>query len=128
MKHKIRNYFCGAIVGFINGFFASGGGIVAVLVLKRYMKLDETKAHSTAISVILPLTLCGIFVYGSGGYADVNMIIKTSIGGIIGAVIGAKLLKKSVVRDLALSFFCALRVDFFLILTYGGVVEDYSMR
>ena len=41
MMHKIRNYFCGAIVGFINGFFASGGGIVAVLALKRYMKLDE---------------------------------------------------------------------------------------
>ena len=91
---KIRNYFCGAVVGFINGFFASGGGIVAVLALKRYMKLDETKAHATAISVILPLTLCGIFVYGSGGYADTDMIIKTSIGGIAGAVMGAKLLKK----------------------------------
>ena len=91
---KVKNYFVGAIVGFINGFFASGGGIVAVLALKRYMKLDETRAHATAISVILPLTLCGIFVYGSSGYADINMIIKTASGGIIGAVIGAKALKR----------------------------------
>ena len=91
---KISNYFCGAVVGFINGFFASGGGIVAVLALKRYMKLDETKAHATAISVILPLTVCGAFVYGGNGYADTDMIIKTAIGGSIGAVSGAKLLKK----------------------------------
>ena len=94
MKSTLKKCFTGAIVGFINGFFASGGGIVAVLSLKKGLKIEEKKAHATAILIILPLTISSILVYGGGGYLDLPLVLKCSAGGIAGAFIGAKLLAR----------------------------------
>lgn len=94
MRNAFKKYAWGLIIGFINGFFASGGGIIAVLVLKNIFKIEEKKAHATAISIILPLSVASIFVYGAGGFFDLPLVIKSSAGGIIGALVGAKLLSK----------------------------------
>lgn len=91
---KIKKLLFGAIIGLVNGFFSSGGGIIAVLVLKKLLNLDEKKAHATAIAVILPLTICSLFVYHSFGYTNLRLTFLCSIGGIAGAFIGAKLLTK----------------------------------
>ncbi len=91
---KFKNYLSGALVGFINGFFASGGGIIAVLILKRLLNLDEKKAHATAIAIILPLTISSLLVYHKFGFTSLKLTFLTSIGGIVGALIGAKLLSK----------------------------------
>ena len=84
----------GIPIGFINGFFASGGGIVAVLVLQRFFSLEEKKAHATSIMIILPLTVAGVFVYTMAGFSDVPVILKAATGATVGALIGAKLLSK----------------------------------
>lgn len=76
----------------VNGFLASGGGIVAVLVLERALGTETKKAHATALAIILPLSLASVVVYGIGGYIDWPLIIKSAIGGTFGAVVGAKLL------------------------------------
>lgn len=91
---KAKRLFMGSVIGFVNGFFASGGGIVAVLALERLVSLEEKKAHATAIFVILPMTLLSIFVYHRGGYGSLESVFKASLGGILGAVLGAKLLSK----------------------------------
>ena len=101
---KLKKFFIGSLVGFINGFFASGGGIVAVLSLKKFMKLEEKKAHATAIAVILPLSLASIVVYTHGGFGNFPYIVKASIGGIIGAFVGAKLLNKLKKEYISLGF------------------------
>ena len=101
---KIKKFFIGSLVGFINGFFASGGGIVAVLSLKKFMKLEEKKAHATAIAIILPLSLASIVVYTHGGFGDFSYIVKASIVGVIGALIGAKLLNKLRKEYISLGF------------------------
>ncbi len=84
----------GALIGAINGFFASGGGIAAVLILEKFMRLEAKKAHATAIAIILPLSLASLIVYGVKGYIDWPLIIKASVGGTVGAVVGARLLNK----------------------------------
>ncbi len=91
---KKKALFWGVIVGFLNGFFASGGGIVAVLILKNFFKIDETKSHATSLAIILPLTVAGLIVYTTGGYADMPVIIKTAAGASVGALLGATLLSK----------------------------------
>lgn len=91
---KKQGLLWGSLVGFLNGFFASGGGIVAVLILKKFFSLEEKKAHATSISIILPLTLAGVFVYTGGGYSDVPVIIKASAGASVGALVGALVLSK----------------------------------
>ena len=101
---RARDYAVGAAVGFINGFFASGGGIVAVLALKRFLKVEEKKAHATAIAVILPLTIAGMLVYSRAGFADFKMILKNAAGGVLGAGVGAKLLTRLPVKYIRAGF------------------------
>ena len=56
--------------------------------------MEEHKAHSTAIAVILPLSLASIFIYFKGIDVDYKSVIIVSLGGVIGGFIGAKYLKK----------------------------------
>ena len=91
---KKRGLLWGIPVGITNGFFASGGGIIAVLILKKFFSLEEKKAHATSIMIILPLTLCGLFVYTLAGFSDFPVIIKAAVGAAIGSLVGALLLSK----------------------------------
>ncbi|NLJ40556.1 MAG: sulfite exporter TauE/SafE family protein, partial [Clostridiales bacterium] len=74
--------------------FGSGGGIVVVPAMIHLLKVKEHDAHATAIAVILPLSLISIFVYFKNDYFDWDMLWKVSIGGIVGAGIGAWLLPR----------------------------------
>lgn len=94
----------GIPIGFLNGFFASGGGIVAVLILQRYFSLEEKKAHATSIMIILPLTLAGIFIYTLAGFSDTPVIIKAASGAALGALAGAKLLSRLSGRFIRIGF------------------------
>ena len=101
---KKKGFLWGSIVGFLNGFFASGGGIVAVLVLKKIFSLEEKKAHATSIAIILPLTFAGAFVYGNSGYANMNFIVKTALGTSLGALLGASVLSRIPSRFIKMGF------------------------
>ena len=94
----------GIPIGFINGFFASGGGIIAVLILQKFFALDEKKAHATSIIIILPLTVAGLFIYSMAGYTDIPVIIKTAAGAAVGALLGASLLSKLSGRFIRIGF------------------------
>lgn len=100
---KIKYLLWGIPVGFINGFFGSGGGVVAVLVLKKVLKMSDKKAHATAISIILPLSCASLFVYSRGG-TDMKTIFLCAAGGVFGSVIGAKALNKMPKKWIKISF------------------------
>lgn len=91
---KKKGLLWGIPIGFINGFFASGGGIIAVLILQKFFSLEEKKAHATSIIIILPLTLAGVLIYSLAGFSDMPVIIKAASGAAIGALVGAKLLSR----------------------------------
>lgn len=101
---KKKGLLWGIPIGFINGFFASGGGIVAVLILQKFFALDEKKAHATSIMIILPLTIAGVAVYTMAGFSDMPVILKTAIGAAVGALAGAKLLSKLSGRFIRIGF------------------------
>lgn len=91
---KKKGLLWGIPIGFINGFFASGGGIIAVLILQKFFSLEEKKAHATSIIIILPLTLAGVLIYSLAGFSDMPVIIKAASGAALGALGGAKLLSR----------------------------------
>ena len=91
---KKKGLLWGIPIGFINGFFASGGGIIAVLILQKFFSLEEKKAHATSIIIILPLTLAGVLIYSMAGFSDMPVIIKAASGAALGALLGAKLLSR----------------------------------
>lgn len=82
----------GLITGAANGLFGSGGGTIVVPAMIHLLGIREHRAHATAISVILPLTIASAIFYVTKGYADWLLTLKVVSGGVIGGYIGAKLL------------------------------------
>ena len=96
-KKKNNLWICiilGLVIGFINGFFGGGGGMIVVPLLCFILGLEDKKAHASAILIILPLCLipAGIYIYP--GTFDLQPTLWTGLGTIVGGVIGALLLKK----------------------------------
>ena len=103
----------GLIAGIISGLFAAGGGMIVVPALIHLFKLEDSKARATSVFAILPMVIgWGIFLF-KFDFVDWNLGIKCAIGGIIGGVIGAKLLKKMPTK--------VLRILFIIFLTYTSI-------
>jgi uncharacterized membrane protein YfcA len=88
----LKYIIAGLVTGTANGLFGSGGGTIAVPAMVHMMDMEENRAHATAISIILPLTLLSAFFYVKGNYVDWWIALKVSIGGVAGGYLGAKLL------------------------------------
>ena len=91
---KFKIAVLGLVTGFANGLFGSGGGTLVVPGMQKFLKVEQHKAHATAIAIILPLTVISVFIYFKGVEADWGMILWISAGGVAGGFIGAKLLNK----------------------------------
>ena len=91
---KTFNFLASAAVGFINGFFGGGGGMLLVPLLEKTMDCSVKKSHATAIAIILPVSLAGSIAYMINGYFEWLPVLSVSGGAIVGGIVGAMLLKK----------------------------------
>ena len=103
----------GLFVGFINGFFGGGGGMIVVPLLIFLSKMQDKKAHATAIFIILPLCIISSIIYIINGNIDWIKLLYTSIGFIVGGIVGALVLKKANNK--------VLRIIFSLIMVAAGI-------
>lgn len=96
MKEKTKRLLIGLVTGFANGLFGSGGGTIVVPAMERFLRVEEHKAHATAIAVILPLSVLSLAVYL--WKADVGAVWGLALwvcaGGLAGGLVGAKLLAR----------------------------------
>ena len=96
---KSKNYFLkylpAVFVGFINGFFGGGGGLVCVPTLERIYKLDTKTAHATTVSIMLPLSIVSSIIYIINN-TNINFAYAGAVtaGSILGGLFGAFALKK----------------------------------
>ncbi|MDR2090215.1 MAG: sulfite exporter TauE/SafE family protein [Clostridiales bacterium] len=95
----------GAAIGFINGFFGGGGGMLAVPALSALVLNDEKKAHATAAAVVLPLSVVSGAVYLFKGAADLPVLLSAGGGVVLGGIAGALMLKKLSNEKLATVFY-----------------------
>lgn len=84
----------GAIIGFVNGFWGGGGGMICVPLLQNVIKLPEKKAHATTLLIMLPLSIASLVVYLFSGNLPIVDALKIGVGFVIGGVVGANILKK----------------------------------
>lgn len=94
MKKSIYIVVIGFTAGLINGLFGSGGGTVLVPSMVFLLGIEQNKAHATAISIILSLSILSSFFYISNGIFDLKLTYKVAIFSIIGGYIGSILLNK----------------------------------
>lgn len=95
-KQKFLTVVFGGVTGFINGFFGGGGGMIVVPVMTLLMGLEQKKAHATAIAVILPVSIISavIYFFSKESGIELSPTLYTSIGVVVGGIIGALILKK----------------------------------
>lgn len=100
MENKLTGWqifgaiLAGLFVGFVNGFLGSGGGMLVVPLLRLIFKQSPRVAHSTAVLVILPVSLVSSIAYLIGGHTGINMLWQVAIGTFGGGLIGTFLLSK----------------------------------
>lgn len=93
-KNKLKLISIGLVTGLINGLFGSGGGTIVVPALVFLLGIDDYKAHATAISIILPLSIVSTIIYFTNSSIPFKVVLPVTIGGVVGSYIGAKTLNK----------------------------------
>ncbi len=108
---KIKNIkiiISGIAIGILSGLFSSGGGIIAVIIFNRILKLSDKDSRAMAVCCILPMVLTSLFFYNKGNYIDWKLGIPCGIGGVIGGTIGSIMLQKINDKYLQLIFIAFL--------------------
>ena len=77
----------GLAAGFVNGFFGAGGGMLVVPLLIVLVGLADKQAFSSAISIILPLTIVSLVIYAKNGALDIKAPLPYLLGGAGGGVL-----------------------------------------
>ncbi len=90
----LKKLLIGLVAGLICGLFASGGGLILVPAFVYLLQMEDKKARGTAVFCILPMVVTSSIFYYKDRYMDWKTGICCAIGGILGGMVGAKLLKK----------------------------------
>ena len=77
----------GLAAGFVNGFFGAGGGMVLVPLLIFLVGLPDKLAFSSAISIILPLCIVSLVIYGRHDMLPLSDALPYLLGGAGGGVL-----------------------------------------
>lgn len=91
-KDKIL-IFVSILAGFVNGLFGAGGGIVTVLLFKK-LGLSQANAQANAVAAILPISILSASLYLFKNHVEFNQALIYIPTGVLGALIGAYILKK----------------------------------
>ena len=113
LSRKIVLAICGALIGFVNGLFGGGGGMICVPLLQRILHLSDKYSHATAIVVIFPISLVSAIIYCLSGNLEIVPLATVGVGVVLGGVVGSfalKFLPEKIVR-----------VIFVLIMLAGGI-------
>lgn len=100
----IKKISIGLISGLITGLFATGGGTILIPAFVYILGMAEKESRATAICCVLPATIVSFIFYYKNQYVDFKIGILAAFGGIIGALIGVKLLNKLSDRILKICF------------------------
>jgi uncharacterized membrane protein YfcA len=99
-KNVLKTALIGFAAGIVNGIFGSGGGTILVPCLVFLMDIEDHKAHATAISIILPISLISSFIYFRYDVADLSLTLKVAAGSVLGALFGSFLLNRVPINTL----------------------------
>ena len=103
----------GLIIGFVNGFWGGGGGMICVPILVNLLGLPEKKGHATTLLIMLPLCIASFVIYLIKGSVEVLTAVNVGVGFVIGGVLGALILKN--INNLV------LKLIFSLVIIAGGI-------
>lgn len=83
----------GIVGGFLSGLFGIGGGILMVPLLVLLLKVDQRHASALSLAGVLPAAIVGSITYATIGSIDLLAAGFVAVGGVVGALIGTRLLR-----------------------------------
>lgn len=89
----MKNFLKGTLCGVLNGFFGSGGGVIAVPVLEKD-GCTAKQAHAGSVALIFVLSLVTTAAYGLSGGLDFGAAFAYIPWGLLGAAAGSLFLRK----------------------------------
>lgn len=118
-KSRGKAILAGGMAGAVNGLFGGGGGMVLVPILNDWCGLEERRALSTSIAVILPLCALSSTIYFFRGGLDLLAALPYLAGGLMGGWLGGKLFQRMKI--------VWLRRTFGLFILYGGIKALFAL-
>jgi len=112
-QRKLILVVCGAVIGFVNGFFGGGGGMICVPLLQKVLHLSEKYSHATAIVVIFPISFVSALIYTLSGHLEFVPFVSVGAGVVLGGILGSFALKFMPEK--------IVRIVFVLIMLAGGI-------
>jgi uncharacterized protein len=94
----------GLAAGFLSGVFGVGGGLLVVPALVLVLHFDQRLANGTSLAAILPISAASLVTYWSQGNVDWPAALYISIGALVGAVLGTRLMRILPVRTITVAF------------------------
>ena len=105
--------FCGCVIGFVNGFFGGGGGMICVPLLSRVLNYENKIAHASAIAIIFPISFVSACIYMTNVRVEIFSLLSVSFGVVVGGILGAFLLKFLPEK--------IVRIIFVFVMLFGGI-------
>ncbi len=117
-KNNFKLSIFGLVIGVLNGLFGAGGGIAAVEFLKHF-SLDQKRAQTTSIAIVLPLCTLSALLYSRHQQIDFKTMLILIFSGIVGAALGTILMKKVSLSTLK-KIFCGFLIYAGVRMIFGG--------
>lgn len=83
----------GACGGLLSGALGVGGGTIMVPLMIWLLGFDQRRAAATSLAAIVPTAIAGSAGYLVNGELDLAAAILIAVGGIVGSLIGTRLLR-----------------------------------
>ena len=103
-KEILISILIGAAAGMLAGLTGVGGGVFLVPLMVGLLAVSQHQAHGTSLAVIFPIALIGTITYAIHGHipggTDWGLILGLALGGLVGVVLGARLMIKVPARQL----------------------------
>lgn len=117
----------GVLAGVLSGLFGVGGGVIVVPALMAFAQMDQRRASATSLVAIAPAAVVGAVTYAVQGEVHWLAALTLAVGSVIGAPIGARLLRALPLRALPwifVGFIAVVLVSLFTTVpTRGGEVH-----
>ena len=94
MFKKVLFLFSALFVGFINGLFGGGGGMLCVPLLKIFLDLEDKEAHATAVLIMALISIPTLIIYITTLTFNLSNALFLSFGVLGGGIIGSFILNK----------------------------------
>ena len=103
-KEFLYKALIGVFAGVVSGLFASGGGMIIVPAFIYILKMSDVESRATSVICILPMVVTSGILYYKNNYIDWKIGLLCALGGIVGGIVGAKLLNKVPTKYLKIVF------------------------